>query len=429
MTNLPPPTGHLLADSGNDAMDERVGYRRWIAISVVGAVALLAGIALWIAHARGTSIHYITAPVTRGPLTVAVTATGTLQPINQVEIGSELSGTIKSVMVDYNDVVKVGQELARIDTTRLEAQVQQSRAALAAAEAKVVQAEATRVESDAQLRRLLRMSELTGGTIPSASDLDSAKAALQRAKADRASAQAMVIQSRATLQAQQTDLSKAVIRSPINGVVLQRSVEPGQTVAASLQAPVLFVLAENLQQLELHVDVDEADVSTVRAGQHATFTVDAFPDRKFAAQVSKVYFGPRTVSGVVTYETVLAVDNSSLALRPGMTATANIVVQHVADALRVPNAALRFAPATEGTASSSSRSGGLLSRLTPRLPSRSDVHRAPAGDTKRVWILRSNQPVSIDVRVGVSDGIDTEIVGGGLAPGTPLIVDSNTAGQ
>jgi HlyD family secretion protein len=239
-----------------------------------------------------------------------------------------------------------------------------------------------------------------------------------------------VLQSRATHEAQQTDLAKAVIRSPIDGVVLQRSVEPGQTVAASLQAPVLFVLAENLKQMELHVDVDEADVSTVKADQQASFTVDAFPDRQFAARVAQVHYGARTVSGVVTYETVLVVDNSNLDLRPGMTATANIVVKEVADTLRVPNAALRFAPAAERTTTPSARSGGLLTRLMPRPPGRGEVQRAPGMyDMRRVWTLQAARPVSIDVRTGATDGVNTQIVAGNLQPGTPLIVDSSSAGQ
>ncbi|HEU4624103.1 MAG TPA: efflux RND transporter periplasmic adaptor subunit [Steroidobacteraceae bacterium] len=425
MTNMPPPASNFVPDT----VDESTGTtaRRWVWMLGGASLLVLIAVVVWITFGRRDSIRYTTEVATRGPLTVEVTATGTLQPVNQVEIGSEISGTIKSVLVDYNDTVKVGQVLARIDTTRLEAQVQQSRAALAAAAAKVVQAKATQTEADAQLKRLEHMHELTGGTVPSESDLDSARAALERAKADVASAEAMVQQSRATLDAQQTDLSKAVIRSPIDGVVLQRSVEPGQTVAASLQAPVLFVLAEDLRQIELHVDVDEADVSAVAAGQQATFTVDAFPDRKFPAQVVKVYFGPRTVSGVVTYETVLSVDNSALALRPGMTATANIVVQQVADTLRVPNAALRYAPESAAVEAPTS-GGGLLGRLMPRMPRRGDTHRAPgASDVRRVWTLRGNEPVPLDVRVGVTDGVNTQILSGDLKPGTPLIVDSTAA--
>jgi len=385
--------------------------------------------AVWLVRARAGTVRYTTEPATRGDLVVTVTATGTLQPTNQVEIGTEISGKIERVAVDYNDVVEVGQVLARLDTSRLEAQVQQSQAALQSAQAKVLQAEASEVEADAHLARLTRMRQVTGGTVPSESDLDAATATLKRARADAASARALVLQSRATLDAQRTDLAKAVIRSPIDGLVLARSVEPGQTVAATLQAPVLFVLAENLAQMELHVDVDEADVSDVQAGQRATFTVDAYPDRKFTAQVAQVHYGAQTVSGVVTYETVLTVDNSGLELRPGMTATAEVIVDEIAGALLVPNAALRFAPAGE-SATEPTATRGLVGRLLPRPPGRPQVRRAPAPqETRQVWTLRSGRPVSIAVRTGATDGSRTQVLDGELQSGTALIVDASTAGQ
>jgi HlyD family secretion protein len=427
MTSLPPSTDRVLQEPEADA-DDRFPtdprQRRIIAFTLLAGVIVM--LALWILRPSHSDIRYITQPVTRGDLTVTVTATGTLQPTNQVEVGSEISGKIDSVLVDYNDTVKVGQVLARIDTSRLQAQVKQSRAALNAAEAKVLEAEATRAQSDAQYTRLTNMRALTNDGMPSDADLDVAHATLQRAEADLASTRALVRQSRATLDAQQTDLGKAVIRSPIDGVVLQRSVEAGQTVAASLQAPVLFVLAEDLRKMELHVDVDEADVSTVKAEQHATFSVDAFPDRSFSAIVSEVHFGARTVSGVVTYETVLTVDNSSLELRPGMTATANIVVKGVQDAVLVPNAALRFAPASEPAASTSS-GGGLVERLLPRLAARRPAQRAPANSgARRLWILEAESPVAVDVRTGATDGVNTQIVSGDIEPGAAVIVDAAT---
>ena len=232
-------------------------------------------------------VKYVTQPARRGNLVVTVSATGTLEPLKEVEVGIEVSGTIKSVEADYNAEVKVGQVLARLDTTRLEAQAQQSEAALEAAGAKVLQAQASVQEAEAQLGRLNRVRELSGGKMPSQNDLDTAKANLARYKADEASAKASVAQAQAALNVIRTDLSKAVIRSPINGVVLKRAVEPGQTVAASFQAPVLFTLAEDLTQMELQVDVDEADVGQVREGQEATFTVDAYPDRTFPARITQ----------------------------------------------------------------------------------------------------------------------------------------------
>jgi biotin carboxyl carrier protein len=207
-----------------------------------------------------------------------------LEPLKKVDVGIEVSGTIKSVDVDYNAEVKVGQTLANLDTTRLDAQAQQNEAALEAARARVLQAHASVEEAEAQMARLIRVRELSGGKMPSQNDLDTGKANLARAKADEASAKASVAQAQATLDVVRTDISKAVIKSPINGVVLKRSVEPGQTVAAQFQSPTLFTLAEDLTKMELQVDVDEADVGQVKEGQAATFTVDAYPDRTFPAQ-------------------------------------------------------------------------------------------------------------------------------------------------
>ena len=298
----------------------------------------------WKKGNQSTAARYKTEEVRRGDLTVIVTATGTLQPTNKVEVGSELSGIIKSVEADYNSKVKVGQVLARLDTSKLEAQVTQSRAALESAKAKVLQAQATVKETRAKLAQFQKVRELSNNKVPSQSELDAAEAAFERAKADEASATAAVSQAQATLQANETDLSKSVIRSPINGIVLTRSMEPGQTVAASFTAPVLFTLAEDLTQMELHVNVDEADVGKVQEGQEATFSVAAYPDRTFEARIIQARYGSSTTSGVVTYETVLKVDNPDLSLRPGMTATADITVKKVENAILIPSAALRFTP-------------------------------------------------------------------------------------
>ncbi|MGH9888053.1 MAG: efflux RND transporter periplasmic adaptor subunit, partial [bacterium] len=276
----------------------------------IGGGALLVLLLAFALFGRGgDKIRYSTVAAKRGDITVTVTATGTLQPTVQVDVGSELSGTIRSVEVDFNDAVKVGQVLANLDTTRLDAQVLQSKAAVESAQAKLVQAQATVSEAESQLARLLRVREISGGKVPSQSELDTANASALRATSEVASARAAVAQAKATLDTQLTDLSKAAIRSPVDGLVLVRSAEPGQTVAASLQAPVLFTLAQDLTHMELQVSVDEADVGQVSEGQHATFKVDAWPDREFSARVAQVRFGASTVEGVVTYETILEVDN------------------------------------------------------------------------------------------------------------------------
>jgi HlyD family secretion protein len=329
------------------------------------------------------------------------------------------------VEADYNDQVKVGQVLARLDTSRLDAQAQQNEAALQAAQAKVVQAQASVEEARAQLARLNRVKELSGGKMPSQTDLDTAKANLARYTADEASAKASVAQAHAALNVNRTDLTKAVITSPINGVVLKRSVEPGQTVAASFQSPTLFTLAEDLTQMELQVDVDEADVGQVREGQEATFTVDAYPDRTFPARITQVRYGSQTVEGVVTYKTVLKVDNSSLALRPGMTATAVITVNRRNNVVLVPNVAMRFVPAAKGAAGSS-RGGGLVGMLLPRPPGMND-NKTEEPDTRKkeqqVWTVRAGQLASLSFTKGLSDGQQTEVVSGQVEPGMELVTE------
>ncbi len=395
--------------------------RRLIWMGGVGAVVVIGLLTLWL-RPSSDGIRYSTEPARRGDLTVLVTATGTLQPTNQVDVGSELSGTIRTVSADFNDEVKVGQELAKLDTTKLDSQVLQSRAALESARAKVEQANASLAEAESQIARFVHVRELSGGKVPSQADFDAANAAVLRARADLASNKAAVTQAQATLDGQLTDLSKASIKSPINGIVLVRAVEPGATVAASLQAPVLFTLAEDLTRMELHVSVDEADVGQVTEGQESAFTVDAWPDRRFKAVVEQVRYGAQTVEGVVTYETVLEVDNSERLLRPGMTATAEITVKHVKDAVLVPNAALRFVPPQR----SEQPSGGILGALLPMRRFGARPTPADGGKAKqaRVYRLENGRPQAVDVTAGASDGVWTELRNGEVEPETPLVVDA-----
>lgn len=386
-------------------------------------VGLVVAVRWWSTTTTPAVPAYITRDVTLGDLTVTVTATGTLTPINQVEVGSELSGIVASVEVDYNDRVRTGQTLARLDTTKLQAQARQIRASLEAARARAQQAQATLEEARVQFARA---EQLAGMQLVPASELDTARATLKRAEADRASAAAAVAQAEATLQTTETDLTKTVIRSPIAGVVLQRSIEPGQTVAASFQAPVLFTLAEDLTKMELDIDVDEADVGLVEAGQQATFTVDAYPDRTFTATVLKVSYSPTTTSGVVTYKAALTVDNSELLLRPGMTTTADVVVRKVSQAMLLPNAALRFQPSDSRPAPAAT-GGTLMDRLMPRprRPARSATQpNQRATGRQRVWVLRNGQPTPVEVTVGLSDGRMTAVTGEGLEVGTPVIVQA-----
>jgi HlyD family secretion protein len=406
-------------------LDNAPRSRRWVRF--MAAVVLLVGIiaaVLWYSATRyGTSVQYQTAPVTRGDLTVIVTATGTVQPVNQVDVGTEISGTIRTVEVDYNDRVKVGQVLARIDTDKLQAQVLQSQSTLESAEARLIEAQATVAETRENLERFKRVREMSGGKVPSQREYDAADAILKRAVSSEATLKAQISEAKWKLSIDQTNLAKAVIRSPINGVVLKRQVEPGQTVAASLQTPVLFTIAESLAQMEVQVDVDEADVALVKVGQHASFTVDGYPGRTFSAVAKQVRYGPETVQGVVTYKTLLSVDNSDLALRPGMTATANITVRRTENVILAPNVALRFSPQLP---EATTRTGGsLISRLFPRPPPPSKLRDTADGGSKqqRVWVLRDGQPSAVSVITGSSDGVMTEITGGDITVGTEVVTD------
>ena len=375
---------------------------------------------LWNSRGPSQQVKYRTQQVKQGDLVVTVSATGTLQPTNQVDVGSEISGTIRTVEVDYNDRVKKGQILARIDTSKLEAQIQQTEASLKAAQAHLLQAQATVFEARARLERLLETQKATEGRAPSKLDMDAARASLERALADEASAKASIAQAQATLLAQKTDLFKSMIRSPIDGVVLKRSAEPGQTVAATFQTPILFTLAEDLTQMELHVDVDEADVGRVHEGQQAVFTVDAYSNKTFPALVKQVRLGSKTVSGVVTYETILTVDNREMSLRPGMTATANITVARVQNALLVPNAALRFNPPVM---QAKTEKRGLVGYLLPKPPTSKKAQSIEQDKRPHVWVLKDNMPVRVNVEAGFTDGIFTEVRGGELRPGMEVIVD------
>ena len=418
------PSGALskiLADCPGGLWSHR---RTWI----VAALIVLAVAALLLRpRTSGDEPVYRTERAQVGTLVVTVSATGNLQPTNQVDVGSELSGIVEQVYVDDNDRVKTGQVLARLDLSKLEDAVEKSRASLAAADAQVLQAEATLAEARATLARYRQVAELSGGKVPSRSEMDTAEANVKRAEADVASAQASVAQARANLRSDQTNVGKASIRSPIDGVVLSREVEPGQTVAASFQAPVLFTLAEDLAKMELQVDVDEADVGKVRVGQPATFTVDAWPDRTYDATITRVGYGSQEKEGVISYLTVLEVDNDDLSLRPGMTGTAEITTLTRENALLIPNAALRFSPPEAGsTATESGRSViGTLMPRPPREPRK--VRTTPGKGAPRVWVLRDGAPVAVEIRTGASDGRQTEVLEGPVEAGTEVITEASSA--
>ncbi len=402
-----------------------VWWRRkglWITILLIAASA--GGYYAWSQNKQKNALpSYVTEPATKGNLTLTVTANGTLQPTRSVNIGSELSGTVRRVLVDVNDQVTKGQILVELDTAKLSDQVTRSRAALASAQAQLAQAVATVKESSAGLARLEEVAKLSGGKVPSQTELDTARATHDRALAGDLNARANVESARASLSTDETNLSKASIRSPIDGVVLTRTVDPGNAVAASLQAVTLFTVAEDLRQMRLQVNVDEADVGSIQIGQKASFTVSAFPRRRFPASITRVAYGSTITDNVVTYQTLLNVTNDDLSLRPGMTATSSIIAVERKDVLLVPNTALRFSPQSADTTAK----GGsdIMSSVMPRMPRVSK--KASGGIAKQVWVLRDGVAVAVSVTPGISDGRMTEITGGDLQEGMQVITDQRSA--
>jgi HlyD family secretion protein len=408
------------------AQPARRSRRTWVAgLLLVGLVlAAVAGLAIY-GRMKTVPESYSTTPVRRGDLSVQVTVTGSLAPVNQVDVGSELSGTIETVAVEENDRVRRGQVLATLDTARLHDQLSQAEASLASAEAGLAQAQATVQETRLKAERLHRLLTISSGGWPAQADVDAADAALARAQAAERSARAGIVQARANLSTGRTNLGKAVIRSPVDGVVLTRKAEPGQTVAASLQAPVLFTLAEDMRRMELHADIDEADVGQVKEGQAATFTVDAYPGRDYQARVTRVGLGSQVKEGVISYTGVLSVDNADLSLRPGMTASADIRTVTRQNVLLVPEAALRYTPPE------TQNGPGLSSALVPRMPrlGRRPVRRSADATRQQIWVLQDGRPTAVNVRVGASDGRETEVSGAGLRTGMQVITDGGGAAR
>ena len=371
-------------------------------------------------------VQFETVPIKRTDLTAIVTATGKLEPVTQVDIGIEVSGTAEEILADFNDHVKAGQILAKLDSRLFDARVKQSQGALDQAKAKLADAEATIAEKKQTVAFMENARQLSGGKLPAKQDLVKAQADLKRALALKTQILGSIEQAEGQLKLDQTNLIKSSIRTPIEGIVLDRKIEKGQTVAASLQTPVMFTVAKNLTEMELHVDVDEADVGKIKMGQTSSFTVDAYPDKTFPAKISEIRFAPKTVNGVVTYETVLLVDNADLFLRPGMTATADMVVNQAKAVLAVPNAALRFSP-DEASLKKPERS--FVEKLLPT-PPRSSIPKK-AQDNKRrdkpapqIWILENNQAKAIPVKVGLSDDELTEVTAPELKEGMNVIIDT-----
>lgn len=407
------------------------GKRRWFVR--LGILALLlgivAGVFVWRARsARENQPRYVTEPVAVGDLNETVTATGTLNPLDSVEVGSEVSGRVMKVNVDINDEVKAGQVLVEIDTETLVARMDEEGAQLRSAQASVATAKSTTQEAELKAQRL---RELHKKGLISDQELEAAEAALERAKAGVKSAQAQVAIAQNGVKTAKISYGKALVKSPTDGIVLARSTEPGQTVNAGLQTPVLLTLARDITRMELKVDVDEADVGRVKDGLAATFVVDAYPKRKFPSKLVRLNNLPKAGTTVITYEALLTVDNGERLLRPGMTATAIIVTAEKKNVLSVPNSALRFRPAAGGDASAKKPTGSMqlpgLGGGRPggggsKPPARAATGSSPTGN-ETVFILKDGHPEAIAVTVGVTDGKRTEVSSPELSAGVEVVVD------
>ena len=357
------------------------------------AVALLAIGGGTYAFFRGgdEDVAYESAPVIRTTLTTTVSATGNLEPTNSVDVGIEVSGTIKEVLVDYNDRVRTGQVMARLDTTRLASALESSKSALARTRANVAEAKASLGYARSEWERVEKMYTATQGNYPSRQERDNARAALEKAQAQVDAAVAQSKQAADELATSQYNLDRAIVVSPIDGIVLERKVEPGQTVVASMQTPVLFTMAEDLTKMQVILSVDEADVGEVRENQRVEFTVDAYPDRRFKGTITQLRLNSEIVNGVVTYDTVVDVNNTDLLLRPGMTVSAHITTGKLENVLAVPNAALRF---------------------TPPLEKENGVKKGRSNtQSQHVWVMGDKTPVQVEVKAGKSDGAFTAVEG------------------
>jgi HlyD family secretion protein len=439
----------------------RSSLARWIP-RVVATAAIAGAVAwLWIAKpwvSGPTPITYQTVSVGRGTIAAQVTANGTLSARGTVQVGAQVSGRVVELHADFNDQVKKGQVIAKLDESVLRAQVESASATLAVAHANASKAQVAVADADRQLKRQksLQDQQLIAGATVEAAEVahDTARSALVAAKAQASQAAANLAQAK-------LNLSYATIYSPVDGVVLSRSVDVGQTVAASLQAPTLFTIAEDLSRMQIDTAVSESDVGRITDNMKATFTVDAFPGKTFDGVVRQVRNAPTTTQGVVTYDAVIDVDNADKSLRPGMTANVTFVLAHVADAIKIPNAALRFKPTREqlmamrgdrerggsgggggngsgerrrrrgsGESGGSGSAGGDGGSAGPRFPdavsaASGGVRLRDLGDKKPVWKLVDGKPRMVPVKLGLTDGSSTELLEGDLAPGDQLITEVN----
>lgn len=417
-------------------INKGMSRRRWLVIGVI-TVLLVIGLWWWLGANKEVDRIYKTALVKRMDLALTVSATGNVTPKDQVEVSSELSGILENVFVDYNDKVSAGQKLAQLDVSKLKATLLQRQSKLRSAKAQVKSAQANLEEAQLNQEYYQGVWKASAGKHPSQQTLDNTRVNLAKAEANLEQALASVDNAKAELEYTESDLEKSTLVSPIDGVVLSRSVEPGQTVASSFSAPTLFLLARDLKAMELIVAVDEADIGVVEVGQKATFTVDAYRGRQFTAEITQIRLAKpgdgedASSSGVVSYNTVLSVDNDDLALLPGMTAVSEIAVASAKDTLAIENAALRYQPAANNKAQAE-QSRGIAGALIPRFRRSNNKQAGQEKDVSEqlnlrdasIWVLRNNKPQEVPVKIGISNGIHTQVVSEQLQEGDEVISDA-----
>jgi len=407
--------------------------RRRILLVLAAVAVVVAGLGLWRwrAGAGQPKFQFDTAKLERGKIVAKVTATGTLSALVTVQVGSQVSGRIAALYADFNSSVKKGQRIAKIDPQLFQAAADQARANLFAAEGNLVTAQ---VQAADARRLATRQRELAARKLNAQADLDTAVANADAADAQVRAAEGTVAQARAALRQSEVNLAYTDIVSPTNGTVISRSVDVGQTVAASLQAPTIFVIAEDLSKMQVDTSVAEADVGRLRPGMAASFTVDAYPSEVFRGVVRQIRNAPQTVQNVVTYDAVIDVDNPDLKLKPGMTANVTFVYAEKDDVLRVPNAALRFRPPPSLLASSNAKGGGAPGRPGANATGPGSPGGGRAGgagprpgaepaDRRTIWTLDGERPEPERIRVGISDGSFTEVVEGEVKAGDVVVTD------
>lgn len=351
--------------------------------------------------------HYITTPISKGELSLTVSATGYIEPVEKVDVGSEISGTVEKIFVDYNDVVKKGQVLAQLDKTKYQSALRKASASLSSAQASLENMKAQLYQAEATFTRNKNLKKSTQGSLPSQSDWDRDWAAYLTAKAQVASAEARIVQEEQTLISAQYDLTRTTIYSPIDGIILVRNIEPGQTMAASFQTPVLFTIAKDLTKMELQASIDEADIARVKKDQNATFSVDTYADKYFQAKIRLVRVNSEIIEGVVTYKAVMDVDNEALLLKPGMSADVDITTNTLNDTFIVQKAALIYEPVK-------ARVKKMFGRGTE-----TEKHI----DTKpHIWILKDNQPQKVYIQIKGSSASLTAIASTDLNKGDQVIL-------